>query len=302
MQDNKALAVRGLLAGAIAALIACTLYFFQVFEGLEYQLYDWNFRTSQQADAPAEIVIVAVDHTSLKRLGAWPWPRAYHAEVVRQVHRNGAKVMGVDFGFFEPDRRDPMNDEELAAATAEAGKVIYPVIMEEITVKGAKQMIRAEPLPEIKQAAAGLGHAHIEQSSDGIVRKLHLAYRTHEGTSWGLSLAVLSEYLDLPDNGIRIVRPGVLAVGDIEIPVTEAPVSVQPQEGTVVIDYEMHIAYFGDRGSFDYVPAHEVIEGRVPPNYFAGKIVLYGGKAAGLFDDHMTPFSLDKTPMPGVEI
>ena len=302
MQDNKALAVRGLLAGAIAALIACTLYFFQVFEGLEYQLYDWNFRTGQQQDAPAEIVIVAVDQPSLKRLGAWPWPRAYHAEVVRQVHRSGAKAIGVDFGFFEPDRRDPMNDEELAAATAEAGNVIYPVVMEEITVKGAKQMIRADPLPGIKQAAAGLGHAHIEQSSDGIVRKLHLAYRTHEGTFWGLSLAVLSEYLDLPNDGIRIVRPGVLGVGDIEVPVTEAPISVQPQEGTVVIDYEIHIAYLGDRESFDYIPAHEVIEGRVPPNYFAGKMVLYGGKAAGLFDDHMTPFSLDKTPMPGVEI
>ena len=146
MQDNKALAVRGLLAGAIAALIACTLYFFQVFEGLEYQLYDWNFRTGQQQDAPAEIVIVAVDQPSLKRLGAWPWPRAYHAEVVRQVHRSGAKAIGVDFGFFEPARRDPMNDEELAAATAEAGNVIYPVVMEEITVKGAKQMIRADPV------------------------------------------------------------------------------------------------------------------------------------------------------------
>ena len=29
---------------------------------------------------------------------------------------------------------------------------------------------------------------------------------------------------------------------------------------------------------------------------------LYGGDAQGLFDDHMTPFSVDRTPMPGVEI
>jgi PAS domain S-box-containing protein len=302
VQDKKALAVRGLLAGLIAALIACTLYFFQVFEGLEYQLYDWNFRSGQRAAPPSEVVIVAVDQPSLKRLGAWPWPRAYHAEVLRQVHKNGAKAIGVDFGFFEPDRRDPINDEELAAATAEAGNVIYPVVMEEIDVDGVKKMVRADPLPGIKKAAAGLGHAHIEQSSDGVVRKLHLAYRTNEGTYWGLNVAVLREYLDLPEDAIRIVRPGVLGVGDIEIPVTQAPASIQPQEGTVVIDYEMHIAFIGDRESFEYIPAYKVIAGEVPPNYFAGKIVLYGGQAQGLFDDHMTPFSLDKTPMPGVEI
>ena len=83
MQDSKALAVRGLLAGALAALIACTLYFFQVFEGLEYQLYDWNFRTGERVEAPAEIVIVAVDQPSLRRLGAWPWPRADMSGVPR---------------------------------------------------------------------------------------------------------------------------------------------------------------------------------------------------------------------------
>ena len=57
MQDSKALAVRGVLAGAIAALIACTLYFFQVFEALEYQLYDRNIRASASQQAPPNIVI-----------------------------------------------------------------------------------------------------------------------------------------------------------------------------------------------------------------------------------------------------
>jgi len=30
--------------------------------------------------------------------------------------------------------------------------------------------------------------------------------------------------------------------------------------------------------------------------------VLYGGNAAGLFDLHMTPFSMDRSPTAGVEI
>ncbi len=302
MEDKKALALRGVLAGVVAALIACGLYLSGVFEGLEYQLYDADFRMAPVQSTPPEIVIVGVDQPSLRRLGSWPWPRAYHAEALRQIKANGAKVIGVDMGFFEPDRRDPANDRELAAATREAANVIYPVILEKVDQDGEKKIIVTKPIPELAEAAAGLGHAHIEQSSDGIVRKVHLAYKTADRTYWGLNLEVLRKYLDLPDDSIREIRPGVLALGDIQIPVMSAPASEQATADRIITDDEMHVDYAGDKGTFEFIPAHEVIEGNIPPNYFAGKIVLYGGKAAGLFDSHMTPFSSDRSPMTGVEI
>jgi len=293
--------LRGLIAGAIASLIACTLYFFQVFEALEYQLYDQNIRMNGRP-APDNIVIVAIDQPSLRRLGSWPWPRAFHAEILRQVSASGAKVIGVDIGFFEPDRREPDNDFQLVEATREAGNVIFPVIMERIVDAGEAQLVSFEPLPELKEAAAGVGHAHIEQSKDGIVRRVHLAYRTPERTYWGMNLEILKVYLDVPDDAIRETSPGVLSIGDIEIPVASAPDSAQALDDVYVIDYEMNIPYYGIQGTFEYISAHEVIDGRVPANYFDGKIVLYGGNAAGLFDTHMTPFSLDRSPTPGVEI
>ncbi len=301
MQDSKDLVLRGLIAGAIAAVIACTLYFFQVFEALEYQLYDQNIRMNERP-APSSIVIVAIDQPSLRRLGSWPWPRAFHAEVLRQVSANGAKVIGVDIGFFEPDRREPDNDIQLAQATREAGNVIFPVIMERIVDSGEAQLVSFEPLPELKEAAAGIGHAHIEQSKDGIVRRVHLAYRTPERTYWGMNLEILKVYLGVPDDAVRETSPGVLSIGDIEIQVASAPESAEALDDVYVIDYEMNIPYFGNQGAFEYISAHEVIDGRVPANYFDGKIVLYGGNAAGLFDTHMTPFSLDRSPTPGVEI
>jgi two-component system, OmpR family, phosphate regulon sensor histidine kinase PhoR len=303
VEDKKSLALRGVLAGVIAALIACGLYLSGVFEALEYQLYDADFRMGPVSSTPPEIVIVGIDQPSLLRLGSWPWPRAYHAEALRQIKANGAKVIGVDMGFFEPDRRDPVNDEELVAATREAGNVIYPVILEQVEQGGEKKILVSKEIPELAEAAAGLGHAHIEQSTDGIVRKVHLAYKTGERTYWSLNLEVLRKYLDLPEDGIREVRPGVVAVGDIEIPVLSAPASEREATADhIVIDDELHVAYTGDKGTFEFIPAYEVIEGKVPANYFAGKIVLYGGKAAGLFDSHMTPFSADRSPMTGVEI
>ncbi len=291
-----------MLAGVVAALIASGLYFSGVFESLEYQLYDRNFRMSAAPKAPEEIVIVAVDEPSLRRLGSWPWPRAFHAEAIRQMKARGAKVIGVDIGFYEPDRLDPVNDEELAAATREAGNVVYPVVVEKFQRDGEQRIKVMETLPALAEGAAGIGHAHIESGADGIARKVHLAYKTAEKTYWGMNLEILKVYLGLPDGAIRELSPGVLGFGDIEIPVTSDPESRKPGEGRIAIDYEMHISYAGDRETFEYIPAHEVIEGNIPANRFAGKIVLYGGKAAGLYDQHMTPYSDERAPMPGVEI
>ena len=174
--------------------------------------------------------------------------------------------------------------------------------MERIVASGEARLVSFEPLPELKEAAAGIGHAHIEQSKDGIVRRVHLAYRTPERNYWGMNLEILKFYLDVPDDAVRETSPGVLSIGDIEIPVASAPDSAEALDDVFVIDYEMNIPYFGNQGTFEYISAHEVIDGRVPANYFDGKIVLYGGNAAGLFDTHMTPFSLDRSPTAGVEI
>ena len=87
---------QGLIAGLAAGIIAATLLLFQTFEAVEYQLYDLNFRNFMKTKSPpSEIVIVTIDFASLAKLGRWPWPRMYHAEVIRQVARNGAKVIGV---------------------------------------------------------------------------------------------------------------------------------------------------------------------------------------------------------------
>ena len=67
MDDKKSLALRGVLAGAVAALIACGLYMSGVFESLEYQLYDRDFRMSAPRATPEEIVIDARDGASRSR-------------------------------------------------------------------------------------------------------------------------------------------------------------------------------------------------------------------------------------------
>ncbi|MDR3607911.1 MAG: adenylate/guanylate cyclase domain-containing protein [Oligoflexia bacterium] len=74
---------------------------------------DAKFRMRGPAPIKNKIVIVDVDGASLDALGRWPWHRDVVAAVIDTIFSYGAKVVGLDMVFSEPDRRIP---EELANA------------------------------------------------------------------------------------------------------------------------------------------------------------------------------------------
>ncbi len=59
-----------------------------------------------------KIVIVEVDNASITQFGRWPWHRDVTAYVVDKIFEAGAKAVGLDMVFSEPDVRVP---EPLAA-------------------------------------------------------------------------------------------------------------------------------------------------------------------------------------------
>ena len=61
------------------------------------------------------------------------------------------------------------------------------------------------------------------------------------------------------------------------------------------------INYYGPEDTFLTLSYADVLAGRYPPEFFAGRIVLVGAKATGLHDAHVTSFTRQR-PTPGVEI
>ncbi|MCC7081437.1 MAG: CHASE2 domain-containing protein [Burkholderiales bacterium] len=92
------------------------------------------------------VVIVAIDEASLRKLGQWPWPRTRLAELIDRIGAAGASAIGLDIVMPEPDQTSPEaliprldpshasviaelaalppNDARLAAAIAR-----YPVVL-----------------------------------------------------------------------------------------------------------------------------------------------------------------------------
>ncbi|HEY7699913.1 MAG TPA: CHASE2 domain-containing protein [Vicinamibacteria bacterium] len=292
-----------MLAGLAAASVSLTLYFLDwPLSPIELGLYDANLRWFWvETSPPHEIVIVAIDTPSLKALGPFPWPRKHHAAVIERVARGAAKAIGVDVGFFEPDGDDPRNDELLTQAAADAGNVVFPMVFEEIEDAGRTRARPVLPMARLSEVSAGYGHAHLMFDPDGVIRSAGLSLRSEDVLFWRMDVEVLREFLDLPKSAVRALRPGAIAVGSLEVPVSK-PRGGDWASKWPAFEHALAIAYAGPTGTFERVSALDVIEGRFPGDAFRDRLVLYGATAAELGDSYRTPVSRDHDPTPGVEI
>jgi adenylate cyclase len=117
----------------ILQITPLTITIFVILMALMLFLFDFKFlrlvelktldlRMASRGDvAPGnETVIAAIDEKSVSELGRWPWPRTTIARLVDQLRKEGAKAVGFDIVFSEPD--DNTNLKTIDALTAEMKK------------------------------------------------------------------------------------------------------------------------------------------------------------------------------------
>ena len=74
------------------------------FRRIENATIDLRFRVFRGArPATPAIVIVVVDEPSIKEIGRWPWSRSVQARLVQGIAQRGAKVIGLDVIYSEPE-------------------------------------------------------------------------------------------------------------------------------------------------------------------------------------------------------
>lgn len=131
--------------------------------------------------------------------------------------------------------------------------------------------------------------------SDGVSRRLPLLFQYQNGLYEALALAIVRQYQGIPplefitshdygddEMGQRLEG---LKIDSFNIPVDH--------QGAILIPYR------GRQGSFRYVSATDVLNGKINVDTLKNKIVIIGTTAAGLFDLRSTPIQKN---YPGVEI
>jgi adenylate cyclase len=317
---RKPAEIRGLILAILITAVALALYigYPRFVEELEDRTLDLRFWIRGTKDPGREIVIVAIDEKSLAELGRWPWSRTLQARLVERIKNNGARLIGLDLFYSEPESRE--SDANLARAIASARPVViglplnipvengtgenpkarmegrHPDFLDrsaflrvqQVSVEQSFRIKTADdslpPVEPIGRAAEALGHVYALPEQDGILRREVLVLRYGEEFFPSLSLQVARMASGAkPEEMVLKVGEGI-RLGGRFIPTDEY--------GRLLINY------YGKERTFSHYSAADVLSDRIPPEALKDKIVLVGTSALGTYDQKITPFSNN---YPGVE-
>lgn len=141
------------------------------------------------------------------------------------------------------------------------------------------------PVTRLAEAAAGLGHVNIAYDMDGAPRYDYVTLPFAGDFLPSLPIRAAAMHLGLPWNQVALALGQGARLGTRFIPTDPT--------------MRLLVNYRGPRGT---IPTHsfaDLLQGRLPPDLFKGKIVLIGASFIGLPDSNPAPF--DNTPMPGTE-
>lgn len=299
----------GVIIGIIVFLVVIFLsYSFYIFEEFELKTLDLRFHFRGEKPPPSDIIIVAIDEKSISQFGRWPWRRSRHANLIKILKEEKAKIIFFDVFFLEKSDY-PEDDQMLFSAVKEAGNVFfdYPLLSDkDVKTKEDKNLIpylhknsrkRSDfkkvyfteeksalfPLPEILKGAKGVGHATIYEDEDHLFRKTALWVKYQERVYPFISILLASEYYGVNLEDISIAKD-MIEIGKTTVP--------------LIFPTQMFINYRGGANTFPYISYSEVLMRKFKKGIFQNKVILVGGTATGLFDIRATPFG----QMPGIEM
>ena len=281
--------------------------------GIDRYARDWLMRARGPLPAPDDIAIVAIDEPSLTRFGRFPWARSLTARAIDAIAADQPKVIALDVLYTDPSGAE--EDSKLVHSIARAGDVVIAAQLVDAPAAGGAAAWLL-PIPDLQQAAAGVGHVNVTTESEGVARQVLL----READDAGRAIRSMAIEAVRVGEGVAAQAvtdaPGALLVGSRSVPVEASapPVVIGATQGAPQIyrAARMEIDYIGPAGSFSphtYSFA-DVVEGRCPPGRFRGKYVLLGATAASLGDRLSSPFVHQSdvrggqhgSLMPGVEV
>ncbi|MBI4777077.1 MAG: CHASE2 domain-containing protein [Deltaproteobacteria bacterium] len=138
-------------------------------------LYDLGFRLRGSIPHDRHIVIIAIDEKTLNTLGRWPIRRKYYADLLDRLEHAGCVGFDIIMSEASPD------DAGLNSAIDKHSRVVLPIYITNDLFTDA---------PDRSLFGATVGHIHVEQDVDSIVRSVfhNITYRNHSVPSFSSAM------------------------------------------------------------------------------------------------------------------
>ena len=250
----------------------------KILDAVDLSLSDRLYQQPVAVDG--NIVIISIDEKALDRFGSYQdWNRKKVAEAIKILNQSEDKkpaVIAVDILYSS--KAAPETDEALVGAMGDNVVMACAAAFDSGFVEDGTGFIHnsfqivfyEEPFDELKSVSEA-GHINAMRDSDGVLRHHLLSFDLPDGRtvpSMALKAALkYNENLELPE---------VNSNGFWYLPYSKKP------------------------SDFEAISILDVLDGKVPTDYFEGKIVLIGPMASGLQDSYITAIDHAKE-MYGVE-
>ena len=304
---------------------------------LDFINYDLLLRNFPNNHASNRIAIVDLDEKSLNRYGQWPWPRYRVAELLDKIAALKPAIIGLDIFFAEPDRtsagrlKDIMkaykiniafgripgelrdNDHILAGTLSKGPFVLGNVfhfnrlmnssgkcVLHPVKVSFIQNTVKQEEttgIPEstgvlcnltiLSEKVSASGFFNFSPDQDGMLRRLPMLIQYNGEFYPSLGLATV---LKLKETGNLILKKDGDILQSINYKGTSVPVDPHGQ---------MLIKFRGQKRSYNYISAADIMDGNISSERLNGRIVFVGTSAVGLKELLNTPFG---PIFPGVEV
>lgn len=253
---------------------------------------DWTVSDAWYQDPlmfDGDIVLVGIDQRAIEDIGPYDeWGREIVAMAIEYLNESeDCRPAAICLDVLYIGESTPESDAWLAGAAAEYGNVVTgcAALFEDGFVEGEdgeftrdRFAIRLfeEPFPAMREAAT-IGHINAMLDADGILRHHLLTINLPDGREIpSMVLAAAEKYQEFYGLG-PVERPPVDGHGFWYVPFSGGPEDL-----------------------WESISVADLLAGEVPPDYFAGKVVLIGPYAPGLQDSYFT--SIDHAQaMYGVE-
>lgn len=301
------------LYGGIAIILALLLWFSGLLQGIEARTFDLRANLfAKPSAASGSIVLVAVDQESLdwvdENMGiVWPWPRELFSAVIDNCKRRGALAIGFDVLFTEYSSSGVSDDNALVRAIERAGAFalgsVFPTSSNakystwpeaiprpslNIEMRSSAQALptypRATlPISEIGSVVQVLCNVHHEADADGIYRRILPLVLFDQAPLPTLGIGV---YLAAHPGADISISKGSMAISNKSIPLDRS--------GSTILRYRGPHKTYAMLSAASFIRQEfGITNGELSPaqieHDLAGKYVLFGYTAPGLFDLRPSP-------------
>ncbi|ELS01566.1 putative transmembrane sensor domain protein [Xenococcus sp. PCC 7305] len=265
-----------------------------IFRILEWATLDQFFRLRPHETIEDRIVIVTINEADIQYVQQWPISDLLMAELIRRIKVQNPRAIAMDIYrdlAVEPGHQELVeqfkNTPNLIGIQKVAGQAIAP----------------SPILKELGQVAAN----DLILDTDGKARRGIVLLGKPDGeVIQGLGVKMALLYLE--QQGIELeaidAERKIYGVGKAKfVPLSSNDGEYHQEE---MGGYQILLNYRGELDKFTHISLTEILEDRLPENFFKDRLVLVGAIASSLNDNYATPYNSSlHTPtdlMPGIVI